>query len=42
MEDLSSYIRSKGRKMSGEVMSSEWLHNFLHSGGEAHLAAGKG
>jgi len=40
MNELSSYIKSKGRLMSGDVMSSEWLHNFLLSGGQAHLAAG--
>ena len=37
MNDLSSYIRSKGRKMSGDIMSSEWMHNFLLNGGKAHL-----
>ncbi len=29
MNELSTYIRSKGRKMTGDIMSSVWIHDLL-------------
>jgi hypothetical protein len=37
MKDLTDYIRSKGRKMSQDVMSSVWIHDMLLDSGKAFL-----
>ena len=28
-DELSAYIRSKGRYMSGDIMASAWIHDLL-------------
>ncbi len=37
MDELSAYIRSKGRKMTADIMSSTWIHELLLSSGERFL-----
>ncbi len=37
MNELSDHIRSKGKKMSGDIMESVWIHDLLLSSGEDFL-----
>ena len=37
MKELSDYIRSKGRKMTGDIMSSVWIHDLLLTSGKEFL-----
>ena len=37
MKDLTDYIRSKGRKISQDLMSSVWIHDMLLDSGKAFL-----
>ncbi len=37
MDELSNYIRSKGRPMSGDIMDSIWIHDLLLSSAERFL-----
>lgn len=41
MNELSDYIRSKGRKMTGDIMSSVWIHDLLLSSGREFLESKK-
>jgi 4-hydroxy-2-oxoheptanedioate aldolase len=41
MNELSAYIRSKGRPMSGDIMSSVWIHDLLLDSGKAFLKKSK-
>lgn len=37
MKELTDYIRSKGRKMTADLMSSVWIHDLLLDSGKAFL-----
>lgn len=41
MKELSDHIRSKGKKMSADIMSSVWIHDLLLSSGEKFLNGGE-
>ena len=38
MNELSDYIRSKGRPMTGDIMESVWIHDLLLGSGEKFLS----
>ena len=37
INELSDYIRSKGRLMTGDIMSSVWIHDLLLTSGKEFL-----